>query len=89
VLSARVVRGRSTADGPVLTVAVRNVGPGAANDVRLAAFRGPRRPDRDPNRFPVPVIAALPPGQAVTVDVPPGHVTFTANGGRTRAAVAT
>ena len=86
-----------------LTVA--NTGAGAANDVRLDAvvWRDPRRAGsdpgpavagRDPNKFPVPVTAAIPPGGSataeVTVDAAQGGaasdvlIQFSANGGRAR-----
>ncbi|HXM53982.1 MAG TPA: polysaccharide lyase family protein [Candidatus Dormibacteraeota bacterium] len=86
----------------VWTIRIANVGAGPANDVRLDGFvlrppigqgRSPRIAGRDPNRFPVPVAATLPPGGAVTTEVtlldqPPGlgfeaTIPFSANGGRT------
>ncbi|HEY3003084.1 MAG TPA: polysaccharide lyase family protein, partial [Kribbellaceae bacterium] len=84
---------------------VTNTGTGAANDVRLNAvvWRDPRRAGsdpalavagRDPNKFPVPVAAAIPPGGSataeVTVDAAQGGaasdvlIQFSANGGRAR-----
>lgn len=93
----RVERGPSE---QVWTIRIANVGAGSANDVRLDGFamRAPagraRIAGRDPNRFPVPVAATLPPGGAATtevtvVDQPPGvglevTVPFSANGGRVR-----
>ena len=84
---------------------VTNNGTGAANDVRLDAvvWRDPRRAGsdpapavagRDPNKFPVPVAAAIARGGSataeVTVDAAQGGaasdvlIQFSANGGRAR-----
>jgi rhamnogalacturonan endolyase len=90
--------------GQVWTVRISNAGEGAASDVRLDGFvlrpdrdRTPRIAGRDPNRFPVPVAATLPPGGAVTAEVtvldqPPGRgfeatIPFSANGGRIRGVI--
>jgi len=83
-------------------VTITNTGTGAANDVRLTgvSWQGvggaapPTVAGRDPNAFPVPVAAAIAPGQSagvdVTVESPDGQnarpvlVSFGANGGRAR-----
>jgi rhamnogalacturonan endolyase len=75
------------------TIRITNTGAGAANDVRLDGFTVARITGRDPNRFPVPVAASLPPGGdatvEVTADLGPGSgrevaISFSADGGRTR-----
>lgn len=83
-------------------ITLTNQGAGAANDVRLdgvswpALLSGPTPLSHgaDPNLFPVPVAASIPPGGSATKllsftvgNVPAGstdrlNVTFTANGGR-------
>lgn len=81
-----------------LTIA--NTGEGAANDLRLTGVGRPGAGSgltvsgRDPNKFPVPLVGSLAPGQAVTYDVDvlfaPGEapralpIQFSANGGRAR-----
>lgn len=101
----RVQRGRPGAT--VWTVEVTNTGRGAANDVRLDGFAptgsgrsgksGHVITSRDPERFPVPVAASIPPGGTATFEVrvdftraPNLHrskfeVRVSANGGRARA----
>ena len=89
----------------VVTLRITNTGAGDANDVRLDGFTfaqaagsgaAPAITSRDPNRFPVPVIANIPPGGSATVDVQLDFtavssstsfdvsVPFSANGGRAR-----
>jgi rhamnogalacturonan endolyase len=87
-----------------VTFRVTNTGIGDANDVRLdgltftevgAGSKAPLITGRDPNRFPVPVAANIPPGGSATVDVqldvtsisPASYrvtVPLSANGGRTQ-----
>jgi rhamnogalacturonan endolyase len=87
------------------TVRIANTGEGVARDLRLEGFflapvagpgRAPRVIGRDPNRFPVPVAASLPPGGSataqVTADLPDlarfdVSIPFSANGGRTRGVI--
>jgi rhamnogalacturonan endolyase len=90
-LSATVVN----TSGATWSVTVRNVGTGAAHDVRVSSVRdGQGRPvrvsGRDPNRFPVPVTAVLAPGASAIskITVPSGEplsVSISADGGRTTA----
>ncbi|HEY7202591.1 MAG TPA: polysaccharide lyase family protein, partial [Candidatus Dormibacteraeota bacterium] len=62
----------------VWTIRITNAGEGAANDVRLDGFilrdpprraRTPMIAGRDPNRFPIPIAATLPPGGSATTEV--------------------
>ncbi|MBO0798481.1 MAG: hypothetical protein J2P31_06630, partial [Blastocatellia bacterium] len=94
----------------VVTLRITNTGAGDANDVRLDGFSfaqmagssaAPAITSRDPNRFPVPVIANIPPGGSATVDVQLDFtavsssasfdlsVPFSANGGRARGVLST
>jgi rhamnogalacturonan endolyase len=102
VASLELVQREGLVNGWQLTV--RNDGTGAANDVRLSHVDWDKQKDygavtldgRDPDLFPVPVAAALMPGESVTVmlravssAVPPGlskrvAVDVSANGGRVR-----
>lgn len=105
-----IVRISGTPDASIWTVKITNTGGGAANDVRLDSFTlkqvaGPANTavitSRDPNRFPVPVVASIPPGGSATVDVsihftgPPDSsrfavsIPFSANGGRAAGLIAT
>ncbi|HZC27883.1 MAG TPA: hypothetical protein VE287_12720, partial [Actinopolymorphaceae bacterium] len=80
VLVGKVAGVRGPASARIVTLAVTNNGGGAANDVRLDGFSVTRVDDggpnlhpsisgRDPNRFPVPVTASIPPHSSATVDV--------------------
>jgi rhamnogalacturonan endolyase len=90
-LSATVVN----TSGTTWSVTVRNVGTGAAHDVRVSSVSdGQGRPvrvsGRDPNRFTVPVTAVLAPGASAVskITVPSGEpltVSISADGGRTTA----
>lgn len=78
---------------------ITNTGAGPANDVRLTglSWQGlgndtpPVVDGRDPNAFPVPVVASLAPGESATIQISveshdsrPVLVEFSANGGRAR-----
>jgi rhamnogalacturonan endolyase len=104
-LAGEVAQVSADPSARVWTIRITNRGDGDANDVRLDGFvltprfgqRGvPRITSDDPNRFPTPVAASLPPGAAatadVTVELPPGPgfeatIPFSANGGRARGVI--
>jgi rhamnogalacturonan endolyase len=88
-LSATITR----SGGRTWLVTVRNVGSGAAHDVRLSSITDRKeRPvevtGRDPNRFPIPIAGVLPPGASAVTRLTvsnsrPLLVTVSADGGRT------
>jgi rhamnogalacturonan endolyase len=81
--------------GRTWSVRVRNVGSGAAHDVRLSSVanqdgQAVAVADRDPNRFPVPITDVLPPGESLAAEFTvsrdqPSRVFVSADGGRTTA----
>jgi rhamnogalacturonan endolyase len=108
-LAGEIVATSGASGANVWTLKITNSGAGAANDVRLDGFTftqtaGPSTmpaiTSRDPNVFPVPIVASIPSGGSATVDVlvdfkgPPGAavfdvtIPFSANGGRVRGAIA-
>jgi len=88
-LSATITR----SGGRTWLVTVRNVGSGAARDVRLSSItdrkaRAVEVTGRDPNRFPIPVAGVLAPGATAVTKLTvsngrPLLVTVSADGGRT------
>jgi rhamnogalacturonan endolyase len=92
---ARLVASVSKAGGHAWRVTVRNVGPEAAHDVRLASVTVDRGQSasvggRDPNLFPVPIASLLAPKDSVTIELGAGTsdrptIVVTADGGRTTA----
>ncbi|GIH18794.1 polysaccharide lyase family protein [Rugosimonospora africana] len=104
-LSGSVVRISGPRDDTEITLKIANHGHGPANDVRVTGLTqkqpalgrghsGPIVKDRDPNAFPVPVAATIPPGGSSTItlrvdfaDAPAlllrgVTVGYSANGGR-------
>jgi rhamnogalacturonan endolyase len=108
-LTGEIVSTSDASGANVWTLKLTNTGAGSANDVRLDGFTftqtagTPTMPaitSRDPNVFPVPVVATIAAGSSATVDVlidfrsPPGAavfdvaIPFSANGGRVRGSIA-
>jgi rhamnogalacturonan endolyase len=96
-LSATITRAGTHSGNRTWSVTVRNVGRGAAHDVRLNSVtdgkaRRVQVIGRDPNRFPVPIVGVLAPGAsaATQVTVPGGQpllISISADGGRSTATV--
>ncbi len=107
-LAGEIVATSGARGANVWRLKITNSGGGAANDVRLDGFMfrqtagpatQPEITSRDPNVFPVPIVASIPSGGSALVDImidfksPPGaaifdvSIPFSANGGRVRGSI--